>query len=75
MPGKVDNTASIQRRNLNRSRQASYADEEMPSSSVTYSMLISESVYKLVVIVERLIRWFDRAVLRPAMVYYRFLRW
>ncbi len=72
---RADTTSSMQRRNLNRSRRASYADEEMPSSSVTYSMLISESVYKLVVIVERLIRWFDRAVLRPAMVYYRFLRW
>lgn len=75
MPGRAYTTAKMQRQSLRRSRQASYADEELPSSSVTYSMLISESVYKLVVVVERLIRWFNKAVLRPCVVYYRFLRW
>ena len=75
MPRKALISAEIQRRNLHRSRQASYADDELPSSSVTYSMLISESVYKLVVVIERLIRWFNKALLRPGLVYYRFLRW
>lgn len=39
-------------------------DDRFPSSTVTYSMLISESVYRLVVLVERLIRWSERAT-RP----------
>jgi hypothetical protein len=75
MPGKAFATAKIQRRNLNRSRQASYADEDLPGSSVTYAMLISESVYRLVVLVERIIRWIDKAIFRPCLLYYRFLRW
>ena len=75
MPRRSLMTAEIQRRNLQRSREASYADDELPSSSVTYSMLISESIYKLVVVAERLIRWINRHVLRPGLVYYRFLRW
>lgn len=48
---------------------------QLPSSSVTISMLISESVYKLVVVVERIIRWFNKAVLRPYLFLFRCLVW
>jgi hypothetical protein len=46
-------------------------DNRFPSSSVSISMLISESVYRLVVAVERAYRWFMKAVFRPA----RLLLW
>lgn len=36
-------------------------EDRFPTSTVTISMLISESVYRLVVVVERLIRWSERA--------------
>lgn len=39
-------------------------EDRFPSSTVTLSMLISESVYRLVVLVERLIRWVAR-ITRP----------
>ena len=42
-------------------------DKQFPSSSVTLSMLISESVYKVVVGIERIIRWVTKAVLRPCL--------
>lgn len=38
--------------------------EPVPRTALTLSMLISESVYRLVVIVERLIRWSEKAT-RP----------
>ena len=37
-------------------------EDRFPTSTVTIAMLISEAVYKLVVIVERLIWWFNKAV-------------
>ena len=50
-------------------------DDHKPSSSVTYSLMISESVYKLVLLVERFIWWLDRAVIRPGRIIYWCLRW
>jgi len=38
-------------------------------------MLISESVYKLVVCIERIYRWFSRAILRPCLILLHCLRW
>lgn len=49
--------------------------DDQPTSSVTLSMLISESVYKLVVIVERLIRWFNKTIMPNVRVIYWCLRW
>ena len=49
-------------------------DNKPHTSSVTYSLLISESVYRLVVVVERLIRWVVRSVIRPCMFIYWCLR-
>jgi len=46
-------------------------DDQYPTSSVTYAMLISESVYKLVVVIERIIRWVSKTVIRPC----RYLFW
>ena len=48
---------------------------QLSSSSVTISMLISESVYKLIVVIERIIRWFNKAVLRPYLFLFRCLVW
>ena len=48
---------------------------QLPSSSVTIAMLISESVYKLVVVIERPIRWFNKAILRPHLFLFRCLVW
>ena len=48
-------------------------DDRFPSSSVTLSMLISESVYRLVCIVERSIRWFAKHVYRPYLFLFRAL--
>jgi len=48
---------------------------QIPDSSVTISMLISETVYKLVVVIERMIRWFTKAVLRPYLFLFRCLIW
>ena len=39
-------------------------EDRFPNSTVTLSMLISESVYRLVTMIEHLIRWFER-VTRP----------
>jgi len=49
--------------------------KEYSPSSVTYSLLISESVYKLVVAIERLIRWFSKTVLPGCILLYWCLRW
>ncbi len=51
------------------------SDNRFPSSSVSISMLISETVYKLVVVVERLIHWLTKAVLRPCLILVHCLRW
>jgi len=50
-------------------------DKEYSNSSVTYSMLISESVYRLVVVIERLIRWFSKTLLPGCRLFYWCLRW
>lgn len=50
-------------------------DRQVPSTSVTFSMLISEAVYKLVIVCERSIRWLDKFVLRPCMLQIRCLLW
>lgn len=39
-------------------------EDRFPTSRVTLSMLISESVYRLITMIERLIRWSERAT-RP----------
>ena len=50
-------------------------DEPPAASPLTLSMLTSEGVYKLVVVVERTIRWFIRAVIRPGLLLVWCLRW
>lgn len=50
-------------------------DDRFPSSTVSLSMLVSESVYRLVVIVERLIRWFGKNIYRPYWFLFRCLIW
>ena len=40
-------------------------DNRYPDSTVTLSMLIAESVYRLIVRIGRLLRWFTVAVIRP----------
>jgi len=52
-----------------------HPDNEPPTSSVTYSMLISESVYRLVVVIERGLRWSSKRVLPPVMLLIWWLRW
>ena len=46
-------------------------DDQYSTSSVSYAMLISESVYKLVVVIERIIWWTSKYVIRPG----RYLIW
>ena len=50
-------------------------NKQFPSSSVTFSMLISEEVYKLVLGIERVIRWVTKSVLRPCLAQFRCLLW
>jgi hypothetical protein len=50
-------------------------NNQQPTSSVTYSMLISESVYKLVVVIERIVRWVSKVILRPCLLQFRCLFW
>jgi hypothetical protein len=50
-------------------------ENRQPTSSVTFSMLISETVYKMVVAVERIIRWLARVALRPCLLQFRCLLW
>ena len=52
-----------------------HPDNEPSTSSVTYSMLISESVYRLVVAIERCLRWFAKHILPPVMLLVWCLRW
>ena len=48
-------------------------EDRFPSSTVTLSMLISESVYKLICLIERVIRWTARHVVRPHWFLFRCL--
>ena len=50
-------------------------DDPPPNSPLTLSMLTSEVVYKLIVCIERLIRWICRNVIPPCRVLYWCLRW
>ena len=50
---------------------SSHADNQYPSSTVTFAMLISESIYKLVVGIERIIQWFGKAILQPCLAQLR----
>lgn len=50
-------------------------DDRLPNPNVTISMLISESTYKLITAIERLIRWFIVAVVRPCRLHFRWLHW
>lgn len=52
-----------------------FPDKHRPTSSVTIAMLISEAVYKLVVLIERMIRWSVKFVLRPCLLQVRCLLW
>jgi hypothetical protein len=47
-------------------------EDRFPSSTVTISMLISESVYRLITLIERLVRWTARAT-RPHRFLFRIL--
>lgn len=47
------------------------SDDQFPTSSVTYAMLISEAVYKLVVVIERIIWWVSKAIIWP----FQYLFW
>ena len=46
-------------------------DDPVPNTPLTLSTLMSEWVYKLICLIERLIRWFVRNVIRPC----RYLIW
>ncbi len=50
-------------------------EERTPTPSLTLSMLISESTYKLITAIERIIRWFIVAVVRPCRLHFRWLHW
>ena len=50
-------------------------EDRFPSSSVTISMLISESTYRLITAIERIIRWINVAVIRPCRLHFRWLHW
>ena len=50
-------------------------EDRFPNSTVTISMLISESTYRLITAIERLIRWFIVAVVRPCRLHFRWLHW
>jgi hypothetical protein len=50
-------------------------EDRGPHSPLTFSLLIAETVYRLVVIVERVIRWIAQTVLRPCRLQFRCLFW
>ncbi len=56
-------------------RKDKLVQEPAPRSPLTLSMLTSEAVYKLIVAVERSIRWFNREVIRPGILLIWCLRW
>ena len=47
--------------------------ERQPEAKVTYSTMTSEFVYKLITAIERLLRWFNKTVLRPYLFLFRCL--
>ena len=44
-------------------------DRQQPDYTVTLAMLISESAYRVILFVDRRIRWFNLAVLRPLRLF------
>jgi len=50
-------------------------DDQRPATSLPLAMLISEAVYRLVVLVERTLRWLVKFVLRPCLLQFRCLFW
>ncbi len=48
-------------------------DKQVSSSPLTLSMLTSEWVYRLICLIERTIRWFNKAILRPYLFLFRSL--
>ena len=60
---------------VTRYKQADRPAEQACRKPLSLSMLISEWVYKLVVLVERLFRLVIRYLLRPAMLQFRCLFW
>jgi hypothetical protein len=53
----------------------SFPQKQRPTSSVTFSMLVSETVYKLVMLVERILRWMTKFIFHPCILQYRCLFW
>ena len=47
--------------------------ERQPQAKVTYATMTSECVYKLITAIERLLRWFNKTVLRPYLFLFRCL--
>ena len=57
-------------------RASDYHDRAADNSSpLSLSLLTSESVYKLVLLVEYLLRWLGKNVARPCMLQLRCLLW
>ena len=52
-----------------------YEERPPDPSPLKLSLLVSEWVYLLVVIVERLIRWTTRYLIRPCILQFRCLLW
>ena len=50
-------------------------ENQRPATSLPLAMLISEAVYRLVVLVERTLRWLVKFVLRPCLLQLRCLFW
>ena len=52
-----------------------HPENQRPAGSLPLAMLISEAVYKLVVLVQRTLRWLAKFVLRPCLLQFRCLFW
>jgi hypothetical protein len=52
-----------------------HPDDRPPTSTVTLAMLISESVYRLIVLIERTLRWLTKFLFRPCLLHFRCLFW
>ena len=50
-------------------------EDPPPHVPLSLSMLISESVYKIIVLIERTLLWLARFVLRPCLLQFRCLFW
>jgi hypothetical protein len=50
-------------------------EDQRPANSLPLAMLISEAVYRLVVLVERTLRWLVKFLLRPCLLQLRCLFW